>query len=295
MKKILIIILMLCGSYTMAQENLTTLKNDILKQFSSVEGNFALAFLELDQKGEHIYINEKENFHAASTMKTPVMIEVFKQADEGKFSLDDSLIVKNRFKSIVDSSEFSLSLSDDSGEGLYKFIGQKMSIRDLVYNMITVSSNLATNILIDLVGAKNVMATMKNIGADDIRVLRGVEDLKAFDKGLNNTTTAYDLMIIFKRIAEGTVVSKEACKEMIKILCDQKLNTKIPAKLPIGIKIAHKTGSISGVEHDSGIIYLPNGKTYILVMLAKNLTDMQKGVEAEANISKMIYDYMIQD
>ena len=279
----------------MAQENLTTLKNDILKQFSSVEGNFALAFLELDQKGEHIYINEKENFHAASTMKTPVMIEVFKQADEGKFSLDDSLIVKNRFKSIVDSSEFSLSLSDDSGEGLYKFIGQKMSIRDLVYNMITVSSNLATNILIDLVGAKNVMATMKNIGADDIRVLRGVEDLKAFDKGLNNTTTAYDLMIIFKRIAEGTVVSKEACKEMIKILCDQKLNTKIPAKLPIGIKIAHKTGSISGVEHDSGIIYLPNGKTYILVMLAKNLTDMQKGVEAEANISKMIYDYMIQD
>ena len=146
----------------------------------------------------------------------------------------------------------------------------------------------------DLVGAKNVMATMNDIGAKDIRVLRGVEDLKAFEEGLNNTTTAYDLMIIFKRIAEGNIVSKEACSEMIKILCDQKLNTKIPAKLPIGIKIAHKTGSLSGVEHDSGIIYLPNGKTYILVMLAKNLTDMQKGIEVEANVSKLIFDYMIQ-
>ena len=279
----------------MAQNNLTQLKGNILNEFGKVDGEFAMAFSELKPDGAQILINEKENFHAASTMKTPVMIEVFKQAEQGKFNLDDSLIVKNQFKSIIDSSTYSLNLSDDSGEGLYKYIGQKKSIRELVYQMITVSSNLATNILIDLVGPQNVMATMKSIGANDIKVLRGVEDLKAFDKGLNNTTTAYDLMIIFKRIAEGTVVSKETCKEMIKILCDQKLNTKIPAKLPIGIKIAHKTGSISGVEHDSGIIYLPNGKTYILVLLSKNLKDMQKGVEAEANVSKMIYDFMIND
>ena len=279
----------------MAQSTLTQLKENIINEFSKVDGDFAIAFSEIKPNGAEILINEKENFHAASTMKTPVMIEVFKQANEGKFNLNDSLIVKNQFKSIVDSSDYSLNLSDDSGEGLYKFIGQKRSIRELVFDMITVSSNLATNLLIDLVGAKNVMTTMKSIGADDIRVLRGVEDLKAFDKGLNNTTTAYDLMIIFRRIAEGTVVSKEACKEMIKILCGQKLNTKIPAKLPIGIKIAHKTGSITGVEHDSGIIYLPNGKTYVLVLLAKNLKDMQKGVEAEANVSKMIYDYMVQD
>ncbi len=291
MKKYLIILLILVGSLTMAQESIVNLKKDILKEFGKVDGNFALEFLELKQNGAHIFINEKENFHAASTMKTPVMIEVFNQAEQGKFNLDDSLTVINQFKSIVDSSIYSLNLNDDSGEDLYNYIDRKKSIRELVYEMITVSSNLATNLLIDLVGPKNIMETMKNIGANDIRVLRGVEDLKAFDKGLNNTTTAYDQMIIFKRIAEGTIVSKEACNEMIKILCDQKLNTKIPAKLPVGIKIAHKTGSISGVEHDSGIIYLPNGKTYILVMLSKNLTDMQKGIEAEANVSKMIYDY----
>jgi beta-lactamase class A len=295
MKKIFIFFLILFGSLTMAQNILNQLRQNILNEFGKVDGDIAMAFLELKPDGAQILINEKENFHAASTMKTPVMIEVFKQAEQGNFNLDDSLIVKNQFKSIVDSSEYSLSLSDDSGEGLYNFIGKKKSIRELVYEMITVSSNLATNILIELVGPRNVMATMKSIGANDIKVLRGVEDLKAFDKGLNNTTTAYDLMIIFTKIAEGNVVSKEACKEMVRILSDQKLNSKIPAKLPLGIKIAHKTGSITGVEHDSGIIYLPNGKTYVLVLLAKNLKDIQKGIEAEANISKMIYDYMIKD
>ena len=187
------------------------LKQNILKEISYVDGKFALAFLILGEYGDHIYINEKEAFHAASTMKTPVMIEVFKQAQQGKFGLDDHLIIKNKFKSIVDSSPYSLSLSDDAGDELYKFIGKYKSIHELIFEMITVSSNLATNILIDLVNPK--------------------------------TTTALDLMIIFKCIAEGILVSEEACNEMIKILSAQKLNTKIPAKLPVNIKIAHKTGA----------------------------------------------------
>ena len=276
----------------MAQEKLDSLKENIHEKFATGGGDYALAFKELKTGGTEILINAKEDFHAASTMKTPVMIEVFKQASEGKFGLDDSVLVKNSFKSIVDSSEFSLNLTDDGGEELYNFIGKKRTIRQLVYNMITVSSNLATNILIDKVGAKNVMKTMKEIGADDIKVLRGVEDIKAFDLGMNNTTTAYDLMLIFERIADGKVVSKEACGEMINILLDQKFNSRIPAELPKDVKVAHKTGSISGVEHDSGIVFLPEGKKYVLVILAKNLKDMNKGTETEADVSKMIYDFV---
>jgi len=278
----------------MLRNSINQLKQNILDEISNAEGIFALTFLILGENGDHILINEKEAFHAASTMKTPVMIEVFKQAQHGKFGLDDHLIIKNEFKSIVDSSRYSLSLSDDAGDDLYKFIGQKKSIRELVFEMITVSSNLATNILIDLINPKNIMETMKSIGANDIRVIRGVEDIKAYNKGLNNTTTALDLMIIYKGIAEGKLVSEEACNEMIKILSAQKLNTKIPAKLPVNIKIAHKTGSVSGVEHDSGIIYLPDGRKYVLVLLTKELKNMQKAIEAEANISKLIYDYMIK-
>ena len=265
------------------------LKNDIQTKLSTVEGEFAVAFKDL-QTGQMLFINEKDNFHAASTMKTPVMIEVFKQARAGKFKLSDSIIVRNEFKSIVDGSPFSLDISDDSADDMYKKIGQKMTIYDLTYQMIIVSSNLATNILIDLVDAKKANATMRTLGANDIQVLRGVEDSKAFKSGMNNTVTAYDLMVIFEKIAQKTVVSKEDAEGMIKILLDQKFREKIPAKLPKDVKVAHKTGSITGVQNDSGIVYLPDGRKYVLVLLSRKLKDEKKGVEVLADVSRMIYD-----
>ncbi len=149
------------------------LKSEINDLFNATSGDFALVFIDLAQAKDPIFINEKESFHAASTMKTPVMIEVFKQSSEGKFSLDDSLIVKNEFKSIVDGSFFSLDIGRDDGEHIYEQIGQPRSIRDLVVDMIIYSSNLATNIIMELVGAENVNRTMRELGANDIQVLRG--------------------------------------------------------------------------------------------------------------------------
>jgi beta-lactamase class A len=222
------------------------------------------------------------------------MIEVFKQAKAGKFKLSDSILINNEFKSIVDGSTFSLTLTDDSGEQLYQKIGQKTLISDLVYEMITVSSNLATNILIERVAAKKVNQTMRNLGAEDIQILRGVEDNKAFQKGLNNTVTAYDLMLIYEKLALGEVVDKAACQEMIHTLMDQKFNEIIPAKLPKEVKVAHKTGEITGVRHDSGIVYLPDGRKYILILLSKNLKDTEAGIRTMATISAMIYQYMVQ-
>jgi beta-lactamase class A len=264
------------------------LKSAIEAKLKTVEGQFAVAFKDL-QTGETLFINEKENFHAASTMKTPVMIEVFKQAKAGKFKLSDSILVKNEFKSIVDGSPYSMDIADDSGDGLYKMIGKKMTIYDLTYQMIIVSSNLATNILIDLVDARNANESMRKLGAKDIQVLRGVEDQKAFEKGLNNTTTAYDLMLIFEKIAQNKVIDKQSCEEMRKILFDQKFNEIIPDKLPKTVKVAHKTGSITGVQHDSGIVYLPDGRKYVLVLFSKKLKSADAGVKILAEVSEAIY------
>jgi beta-lactamase class A len=264
------------------------LKSVIKAKLETVEGEFAVAFKDL-QTGKTLFINEKENFHAASTMKTPVMIEVFKQAKAGKFKVTDSILVKNEFKSIVDGSPYSMDIADDSGDGMYKMIGKKMTIYDLTYQMITVSSNLATNILIDLVDAKNANDSMRKLGANDIKVLRGVEDQKAFDKGLSNTTTAYDLTLIFEKIAQNKVVDKQSCEEMRKILFNQKFNEIIPEKLPKTVKVAHKTGSITGVQHDSGIIYLPDGRRYVLVLLSKKLKNVDAGVKMLADVSEMFY------
>src|SRR6187399_1685984 len=268
-----------------------SLKENIDQELSKQEGVFAVAFKDLST-GKELLINDTITFHAASTMKTPVLMEVYKQADEGKFSLSDSLLIKNEFKSIVDGSHFSLDSTDDSETELYKHIGEKRTISFLLYQMIIVSSNFSTNLIIELVNAKNVSATMQQLGAKDIHVLRGVEDGKAFEKGLNNTITANGLMMLFEKMAKGETVNPAASQAMIDILLDQKFNDIIPAELPAGVKVAHKTGSITGVHHDSGIIFLPNGKKYILVLLSKNLKDEKAAIKAMAHVSKLIYEFV---
>jgi len=264
----------------------------IQDRLSEVEGDFAVAFQSLDDPAEQLLINAREEFHAASTMKTPVMLEVYKQAESGELSLDDSIVVKNEFYSIVDSSTYSLSPDDDSYSKLYEQIGTKHTLRDLVYHMIISSSNLATNIVIELAEADKVTQTMRDLGANDIQVRRGVEDGKAYRQGLNNTTTAYDLMQLFEAIAQHELVSAEASQAMIDILLDQRFNKMIPAQLPDDVRVAHKTGWITGLHHDSGIVYLPDGRSYILILLSRNLMDEDAGIQALADISRVIYDHV---
>lgn len=266
-----------------------SLRQQIKKELAAVKGTFAVAFQDL-QTGERILINAKQNFHAASTMKTPVMIEVYKQAAAGRFSLSDSIKVHQNFKSIADDSEYVLDQTSDSDQELYREMGRKVDIYNLLYRMIIQSSNLATNLIIELVGAEKVNQTMRSIGAKDIRVLRGVEDLKAYEKGLNNTTTAYDQLLIYTRLAQGKIADEAATKAMTAILLDQKFNEIIPAKLPMDVKVAHKTGSISGVQHDAGIVYLPDGRKYVLVLLSKGLEDEKAGIAALARVSETFYN-----
>jgi len=287
---IIIIGILMMISGCKKQFDLTKLRGDIEKVIATEpDATIAIAFEDL-KTGEKIFINEKEQMHAASTMKTPVMIEVFKQATEGKFNLSDSLLIKNEFKSIVDESTFSLSPEDDSDEIVYRRIGKKMSIYDLVYQMITVSSNFATNILIELVKPENVMQTMRAIGAENIQVLRGVEDIKAYRQGLNNTTDAFDMYLIMKKIAKREIVTPEACDEMIKILLDQRFKDKIPRYLPSTLKIAHKTGWINGIDHDVAIVYLTPDHPYILVVLTKGIENHVRAQKLIADVSKLVYD-----
>lgn len=274
-------------------QKLDAVQRDIENIVRPVQGTFAVAFESFDGN-EKLFLNEKVMFHAASTMKVPVMIEVYKQSREGRFLLDDSVVVKNECKSIVDGSTYELDLKDDSDDSMYKRLGLRASIRELLRQMITVSSNLATNILMDLVGAHNVTATMRSLGAADIEVLRGVEDGKAFEKGLNNRTSALDLLLIMKAIFRGDAVDSAASQEMLGILLDQKFNDLIPALLPPDVHVAHKTGSITGVEHDSGIVFLPDGRKYVVVILSKDLKDVDAGKKAIALVSRRIYDFMME-
>lgn len=267
------------------------LENKISNLIKSHKGTFAVALKSLDD-GNTILINENEIFHAASTMKTPVMIELFKKKHNGEISFEDSLQIKNEFKSIVDGSKFVLSSFDDSDEIIYKKLGKYISIRELVSAMITKSSNFSTNLLIDYINVKNVNKTMRDMGAENINVLRGVGDLKAFDKGLNNTTSAKDLLVIYEKLAMGSFINPSISNEMVEILKNQVYKDIIPKYLPDNVEVAHKTGWISGVRHDSGIVFLENGKKYILILLSKNLDDDIEGAEFLAKISLEIFNHL---
>jgi beta-lactamase class A len=242
------------------------------------------------QTKQKLLINERTSLHAASTMKVPVMMELFRQAAQKRLNLDAPITVKNQFASIVDGSPYQLSKGDDSDADLYARVGETMSVRALIERMITRSSNLATNILIEKAGAANVMQLMRELGANDIQVRRGVEDTKAFRAGLNNTTTAYDLMLLLRAIAEKKFLDAAACDEMTRILSAQEFNEGIPAGLPPQTKVAHKTGSITKIYHDAGIVFPPRRKPYVIVVLTRGLADEKLSHQLVAAISRRVYE-----
>jgi beta-lactamase class A len=248
----------------------------------------AVAYRTLDARTE-LLIDPDKVFHAASTMKVPVMIELFRQVGAGTLSLDDPLPIKNAFHSIVDGSPYALAEGDDSDKEVYAAAGGTLTLRQLCEAMITASSNFAANLLIEKLGVENVRRTVKAFGADGMQVLRGVEDQKAFDKGLNNTTTARGLLVLFERIAQGRAVSKTADAAMIEILERQKFNDGIPAGLPAGTLVAHKTGSITKIHHDAAIVYAP--RPYVLVLLVRGMDDQKKSGALMAQLSQAIYEH----
>ena len=247
-----------------------------------------LAYVDL-ASGDTLYINPDTSFHAASTMKVPVMIELFRRANTGSFRMNQGLLLVNQFASIVDGSSYSLDLASDSDSSLYHRLGERVRVDTLLRLMITRSSNFATNTLITLVGADAVTRTMRSLGAQRIQVLRGVEDGKAFDKGMNNTTTARDLSIILRAIEEGRAAPPAATREMLGILSAQEFNEKIPAGLPAGTRVAHKTGEITAVSHDAAIVYPAGRKPYVLVVLTRGISDGTKSSKLIADISAIVY------
>ncbi len=234
--------------------------------------------------GVEIHLGADSVIHAASTMKVPVMVELFRQAGQGEIDLDTPMRVDNRFRSIVDGSEFVLEADPD--DSLSAMLGRDVSVRDLNERMITVSSNLATNLLIGRVDARRVQATMERLGTRQMQVRRGVEDGKAFAAGLNNVTTARDLALVLDRLAYGEAVSPAADAEMRAVMRRQRYNEQIPAGLPPGTPVAHKTGWITRHAHDAAIVEPAGQAPYVLVVLTKGFADKADADRVIADVAR---------
>jgi len=239
---------------------------------------------------DSLLLDANVRFHAASTMKLPVMIQIFRDADAGLLRLEDSLAVHATFPSLVDGSPFAVDKADDSDSTLYLRAGGKASIRELLELMITRSSNLGTNILIERVGAARAQASARALGAWSIRVLRGVEDGKAYRAGLNNTTTARDLGVLLAAIAQDRAASPASCREMLRILGAQEFHEGIPVGLPPGTRVAHKTGWIGAVVyHDAAIVYPAARSPYVLVVLTGGIKEDSVAHNLVADLSRLVY------
>jgi beta-lactamase class A len=284
----LVVLLLSATALAQAPERVGSARAQIERLIAASTHEVAVVWRPLDARaGEEIAIGATTRFHAASTMKVPVMVELFRQRDAGQLTLDDTIVVSNTFKSIVDGSPYTLSVSDDSDGETYRQIGKPASLAALCDAMITVSSNLAANILIDRLDPKRIQATTDGLGAGGMQVMRGVEDQKAFDKGLNNTTDAAGLAALFAAIGRGEAVSRSASAGMVEILKRQKFRAGIPAGLPAGTAVAHKTGTITRVHHDAGIVYAK--RPYVLVVLTRGFAAEKESDQLIAQISRIVF------
>jgi beta-lactamase class A len=233
--------------------------------------------------------NADQYFHAASTMKLAVLLGVFRQIDRGELQLDAPVHVRNRFTSIVNQEPFMLDLGRDADPDVYGHLGKTLTVRELSYWMITKSSNLATNLLVDVIGIQTIQLALDELEIDGVRILRGVEDSAAFNAGLNNEVTANGLLKLLKAIADGRAYSQQACDEMLDIMLEQQYRSGIPAGLPKATRVAHKTGNISTVHHDAGIVYVEDRKPYVLVILTQFKAETRRGT-AVADVSRDIFN-----
>ena len=282
---------MLIGAQTVtAQDPGAVLRERVMTRISEVPGaTVGVVFAEVGG-GTAVYVNPDSVFHAASTMKVPVLIEYFRAIDAGRIRRDEELLLDTVFKSIVDGSPYALDAGVDSDSSVFKRVGQRVPLRWLVERMIVRSSNLATNALIERLEAKRVDATARSLGATHTKVLRGVEDGKAFEQGLNNQLSARDLATLMEAIESGKAASAASCREMVDILTRQEFNDEIPAGLPPGTRVAHKTGWITGVTHDGAIVYPPGRKPYVLVVLTKGIRERPVAQKLIADISRLVWD-----
>jgi beta-lactamase class A len=232
-------------------------------------------------------------FHSASTIKVAVMLALFGAIDAGRFTLDSRLHVRNRFLSLVDGTPFRVAAGRDADKDVHASIGKTMRIGDLARHMIITSSNLATNLLVDLIKVDQAQEMLARHGIRGVELARGVEDDKAFDANFNNRVTANGLVALFRVIYERRGVLPESAREMLDILFEQQFRSGIPAGLPSDVRsearIANKTGEISMAAHDAGLVFLADRKPYVLAVLTETEANSDKRMDRIARVSTAVY------
>lgn len=231
-------------------------------------------------------------FHAASTIKVAILLGVYGAIHEGWLQRASRLHVRNRFFSAWDAAPFRVHGGRDANAAVHDAIGKTMRVAELARHMIATSSNLATNLLLDLVGVENVQQVLERNGIEGVDVRRGVEDEGAHRNGINNRVTARGLVSLMNLIAEERAFSAELSREILDVLHAQEFKNGIPARLPGDVRVAHKTGEISTVAHDAGVVYPRDRRPYVLAVLTEWEPDIGGRSATIAIASRAVYEFL---
>jgi len=287
----LLVLTAACGTAPERAADPAELKASLRELIAGSGAEVGVYYRRLAPGGDSVTLGADIRMHAASTMKVPVMMRLFLDEGEGLRSLDDSLEVTRTFRSIVDGSSFDLPPDSDSDTTYYGRVGERVPLRELIDRMITWSSNLATNLLIREADPRRVTAMLREMGADSMQVLRGVEDLKAFEAGLSNTTTARDLGVVMAQVAVGSRFSPEARAEMLAVLERQHFRENIPAGLPEGTRVANKTGWITAHNHDAAVVFPSDAPPYVLAVLVRRIDEQAEAAALVAEVSRRVWSW----
>lgn len=270
----------------------TTLRRQIaaIAQEAGAEA-VAVAFHDYEHGVEWRYHADRW-FHAASTIKVPVLLGVYDAIERGDLQPHSRVHVRNRFMSVIDGRPFRVEGGRDANGVVHAARGKTMPVRELAYHMITTSSNLATNLLVDLIGVPAIQRTIERLDLPGIEFCRGVEDMTAWEHDVNNRVTAEGLLSALRRIEERSAISEHASEDMLEILHGQEFRSGIPAGLPDAARVAHKTGEMSTVAHDAGIIYLETREPYVLAILTQWAPGANGRRRTIARISRTVYDHV---
>ena len=245
------------------------------------EGDYAVYVKDLKPEGSrNVYINSDQVYEAASLYKLFLMAATFEAVNRGEIALDTEISAKlSHLEEVLGSVDYGYQHLSKDEVATY-------TVRECLDRIARISDNYASIMLAEKVGWDGAQDVANEIGALNTTIKTPI------------STSAEDVGLLLEKIYSGEIASFEASEEIISMLEKAQINDRIPAKLPKGVRIAHKTGELSRVRNDAGIVFLegnPSGKAassaYVIVMMTKNLKGEDAGIENLAEISKIVYDY----
>jgi len=200
--------------------------------------------------------------YSASTMKLPVAIAMMRKVAAGELALDQPVIVHNDFASAA-SGRFGVNQAEDEAPATWTKLGTPVELGWLATEMITLSSNLATDLVLECVGVDAANAVLAEYGSGRSAIRRGIDDRAAQAAGISNTMSPADLAGVLVAVGNDKTAGGEYVRDL---LAGNQWNGEIPAGVPAGTRVEHKNGWDTRIRHDGGIVYPPDAEPFVLTV-----------------------------